>query len=102
VDRIVDGGAAAAVGPVLGHGLDVARARLDQHLGLGVVGRVVHVAAVGQDVVDRVGGGVLVLFVQRGVDLQAAGGQQAGPGLGRLGHRGVVDEDVLDVVAEER
>ncbi len=51
--------------------------------------------------VHRVGRGRLVLRVQRGVDLQAAGGQQLGPGHRRLAVGLVVQEDLFHVLAEE-
>ena len=100
VHRVVDGGVVRSVAeqPVLGDGPDLARAGLDQHLGVRVVARVVVGRAGRLDEVDRVLGGLLIRRVQGRVDLHAAGEVQRLPGL-RVDR--VVLHDGEHVVAEE-
>ncbi len=77
----------------------LAGARLDQHLRRGVAGRVERRRRGRDHVTHRVLGGMLVLRVHRGVNLQAALVVQLGP---RLVIRGVVLHDGNHVVAEVR
>ena len=67
VDRVVDGCVArpGAERPVDRDGPDVARARLDQHFGVGVVARVVIVRIRRLDEVDGMIGGALIARAQR-------------------------------------
>src|SRR5581483_7863657 len=103
VDRVVDLGLApaGAVRAVLGDRTDLAGARLYDGLDCGVVAWVERSVVVGLDVVRRVVRGLLVLRVERGVNLQAAGGQQLGPGHRRRAVGGIVQEDFFHVLAEE-
>jgi hypothetical protein len=95
VHGVVDRGgitAGDAVRPVLRDGPDPADAGLDDRLGVGI-------RTGWHAVVHRVAGGTIVGGVQRGVDLEAAGGQQIGP-VGRgLAECGVAQQGLDHVIA---
>src|SRR5487761_1577915 len=85
---------ARAVRPVLGYRRDLAGTRLYQHLGVGIPRRVVRAAVRREDVVDGVRRRGLVLRGERGVDAQAAGGEQLSAVLRRSAERLVLQDDV--------
>ena len=100
VDRVVNGCLArpCAERAVDRDRPDVASARLDQHLGVGVVARIVIARIRRLDEVDGMTGGSLITGPHRRVDRHAAGLVQGGP---HLGVERVGSQHREHVVAEE-